>query len=106
MANLTTDMTRLRGEVDALRNARKDLKKSLADGTKELARSVGEMQDGFAAARVSMAKKSKKDRVAFVSEIRKSVNRLKKETAVDLAGARRVWSGKTASTAGKTAPTK
>ncbi|MFA6034415.1 MAG: hypothetical protein WC889_16060 [Myxococcota bacterium] len=98
MSNLTAEMTRLRGEVDEWRSSREALMKSLADGARELARSVGEMQDHFAGARASMAKKGKKERMAFVTELRKGVNRLKRETAVDLAGARRVWNGKTAST--------
>ena len=98
MGYFTDEMTRLRGEVDAMRSERGALMKGLADGARELARSVGAMQDGFAGARANMAKRGKKDRVAFVTELRKGVNRLKRETAVDLAGARRVWTGKTAST--------
>jgi len=96
MGNLTGEMTRLKDEVDALRSAREALMKSLADGAKELARTVGEMKSDFAGARVSMANRAKKERGAFVSELRKGVNRIKRETAADLAGARRVWSGKAA----------
>jgi hypothetical protein len=98
MMNLTSDMTRLRGEIDAMRNVRQALMKSLAAGARATARSVEEMQNDFAATRIRMARKTKKERTAFLSELRKSVNRIKKETAADLAGARCVWSGKVAKT--------
>ncbi len=95
MGNLTDDMTRLRGEVDALRSDRGALMQELARGARDLASTVSAMQADFAAARTAMAKKTGKARASYVARIKKQVGRIKKETAADLAGARRAWLGKT-----------
>ena len=86
MGNLTDDMTRLRGEVDALRGARGAL-------MQELAATVSAMQSGFAAAHTAMAKKTRRERVSYVARINKQVGRMRKENASDLAGASRAWFG-------------
>ena len=95
MGNLTDDMTRLRGEVDALRSDRGALMQELARGARDLASTVSAMQADFAAAHAAMARKTGKARASYVARIKKQVGRMKKETAADLAGARRVWLGKT-----------
>jgi len=87
MGNLTDDMTRLRGEVDALRSARGEMMQSLAT-------TVSAMQDDFAAAHAAMAKKTRRERVSYVARIKKQVGRMRKETAADVAGAHRAWFGK------------
>ena len=94
MGNLTDDMTRLRGEVDALRSDRGAMMQELARGAKDLDSSVSAMQAGFAAAHATMARKTGKARVAYVAKIKKQVGRMRKETASDLAGAHQVWFGK------------
>ena len=94
MGNLTDDMTRLRGEVDALRSDRGALMQELARGAKDLASSVSAMQSGFAAAHATMARKTGKARASYVSRIKRQVGRMRKETASDLAGAPQVWFGK------------
>ena len=94
MGNLTDDMTRLRGEVDALRSDRGAMMQELARGAKDLASSVSAMQAGFAAAHATMARKTGKARAAYVAKIKRQVGRMRKETSSDLAGARRAWSGK------------
>jgi len=94
MGNLTDDMTRLRGEVDAMRSDRGALMQELAHGAKDLASSVSAMQSGFAAAHATMAKKTGKARASYVSRIKRQVGRMRKETAADLAGAHQVWFGK------------
>jgi len=86
MGNLTDDMTRLRGEVDALRGARGAL-------MQELAATVSAMQSDFAAAHTAMAKKTRRERVSYVARINKRVGRMRKENASDLAGASRAWFG-------------
>jgi len=86
MGNLTDDMTRLRGEVDALRGARGAL-------MQELAATVSAMQSDFAAAHTAMAKKTRRVRVSYVARINKQVGRMRKENASDLAGASRAWFG-------------
>ena len=95
MGNLTADMTRLRGEVDALRSDRGMLMQKLARGAKDLASSVSDMQANFAAAHATMARKTGKARASYVARIKKQVGRMRKENASDLAGASHVWFGKT-----------
>jgi hypothetical protein len=91
MGKLTDDMTRLRGEVDALRGNRGALMQDLARGAKDLATEVLAMQASFAKAHTAMAKKTRRELSSFVSGIEKQVGRMRKETAKDLAGARRAW---------------
>jgi len=95
MGNLTDDMTRLRGEVDALRNARGALMRELAIGAKSLASTVSAMQADFSTAHATMARKTGKARASYLSRLRKQVGRMRKENAADLAGASRAWFGKT-----------
>jgi len=94
MGNLTDDMTRLRGEVDALRSDRGALMQELARGAKELASTVSAMQADFAAAHTAMARKTRRERASYVAKIKKQVGRMRKENASDLAGAARAWFGK------------
>jgi hypothetical protein len=94
MGNLTDDMSRLRGEVDALRSDRGALMHDLACGAKKLAFTVSAMQADFAAAHAAMARKTKRERGSYVAKIRKQVGRMRKENASDLAGAARAWFGK------------
>jgi hypothetical protein len=86
-------MTRLREEIDILRSSRSDLMEDLEQGAKEMANAVSAMLADFSAAHASMARKTKKERVAYVTGIKKRVNKMRKETASDLMGARRAWQG-------------
>ena len=94
MGNLTDDMTRLRGDVDALRSERGALMQELARGARDLASTVSAMQSDFAAAHTAMARKTRKARASYVARIKKQVGRMRKENASDLAGASRAWFGK------------
>jgi len=76
MGNLTDDMTRLRGEVDALRGARGVLMQELARGARDLATDVAAMRADFTAAYTVMAKKAGEEREAFVSAVIDEVNSL------------------------------
>jgi hypothetical protein len=93
MGNLSDDMTRLRGEVDAMRSDRKTLMHDLARGAKDLASTVSAMQADFAAAHATMARKTGKARALYLAKIKKQVGRMRKENASDLAGASKVWFG-------------
>ena len=84
---LADDMTRLRGEVDALRSARGDFIQNLKS-------SVASMLTEFSA--------GKADRIEFVKELKSSVASMLAEVSADLAGAHRAWFGPTAE---KTFPT-
>lgn len=76
MGNLTDDMTRLRGEIDALRNARGALIHDLAQGAKNLAGEVFAMRAGFAGAHAARAKMAKEERRDFVSGMFSTVSSL------------------------------
>ena len=94
MGILTGDMTRLCGEINASRGARKELMKDLARGTKDLKDAVSGMQAGFRNAHADMARETKAERVGFVSGLEKTVFDMRKNFATDLAGAHRAWFGK------------
>jgi len=76
MGKLTDDMTRLKGEIDALRGARGGLVQDLTRGAKDLAAEVSAMQAGFAAAHIAMAKKTSGEREAFMVAMTHEVNSL------------------------------
>src|SRR5208337_4839125 len=76
MGNLTDDMTRLRGEVDAMRGARGALMQDLARGASDLTKVVAAMRADFASAHTAMAKKTRQGREAFVAAMISEVNTL------------------------------
>jgi len=87
MGRLTEGMTRLCGEIVALRGARKGF-------VKNICHNVAAMRRGFSQARAEMAAKTKKERRAFVADLKGKVAGLRQELAADLDGARRAWAGK------------
>jgi len=76
MGNLTDSMTRLRGEVDALRNDRMTLMHDLACGASDLTTAVDAMRDDFAAAHKAMAKKTGRKLKDFVAAMTSETNSL------------------------------
>ena len=94
MGNLTADMMRLRGEVDALRSDRGAMRDALAHGAQDLASSVSAMRAGFGAAHAAMAKRSRKHLTTYVSAMTMRAGRMRHANAADLAGARKAWAGK------------
>lgn len=76
MGNLTDDMTRLRGEVEAMRGARSVLMQDLARGASDLTKVVAAMRADFASAHTEMARKSRGERKAFVADVILEVNSL------------------------------
>jgi len=89
MGMLTDDMTRLCGEIIASRDAREAFLKDLQDA-------VSGMQTGFRNAHAEMARKTKAERVGFVSSLKKTVFDMRKDFAAEIAGAHRAWFGKEA----------
>jgi len=87
MGRLTDDMTRLCGEIVALRGARQGF-------VKDLTRNVARMQTTFRRARQEMARKTRAERRAAINHLKKTVAGLRQEFAADLQGARRAWAGK------------
>ncbi len=109
-SNLSNDMTRLCGEIGALRVSRADLMSRLAETRAEMQAAVSQMVGGFGEARSEMAERTKAELGGFVvrvkeavTELRQTVARLQDEFREDLAGAHRAWHG--ASSAPRPAPT-
>ena len=101
--NLTNDMTRLCGEIAALRESR-------AETRARMQAAISRMLGGFGEGRAEMARQTKAELGEFVARVKEAVTELR-QTVVqlregfrdDLAGAHRAWHG--ASPAQRPAPT-
>lgn len=121
MGSLTEDMTHLVDEILASRGARltfiQDLGQNVAEikanlhlghaemarqttaerqgFVKALGREVESLRTGFRQAHQEMAKKTKAKRLAAVNDLKICVGGMCRDFSLDLAGARRAWSGPT-----------
>jgi len=121
MGPFTESMTRLCGEIVALRGARltfvRDLGQDVADMKAEFRRAhadmgrrtkaerqgfvktlgheVASLMAGFHRAHKAMARQTKAERRAAVNHLKKTVGGMRREFSLDLAGAHRVWCGPT-----------
>jgi hypothetical protein len=119
MGPFTESMTRLCGEIVALRGARltfvrdlgqdvaamkADFRRAHADMgrrtkaerqgfVKTLGHEVASLMAGFHHAHKAMARQTKAERRAAVNHLKKTVGGMRREFALDLAGAHRVWCG-------------
>ena len=119
MGPFTESMTRLCGEIVALRGARltfvRDLGQDVAamkadfrqahaemgrrtkaerqGFVKVLGHEVASLMAGFHRAHKAMARQTKAERRAAVNHLKKTVGGMRREFALDLAGAHRVWCG-------------
>ena len=91
---LTEDMTRLRGEINALRKMRGSMMTELQHDAKGLKKTVAGMCAHFTRSRMTMAKRSKHERVAFLNNLKRTVGAQRRDMSNDLAGARRAWAGR------------
>jgi hypothetical protein len=91
---LTEDMTRLCGEINAMRSMRGSMMTGLQHDAKELKQTVSELCAHFGRSRTTMAKRTKNERGAFLNNLKRSVGGHLRDTRNDLAGARRAWAGK------------
>ncbi len=91
MGNLTDDMTRLRGEINTLRSNRGALMFDLAQNVIGIKSSVASLLSDFSRSHADMAATSKKQRFAFVTDVKEKVAGMKDEMQTDLAGARKAW---------------
>lgn len=94
MGRLLEDMTRLAGEIHALRGSRRAFQKELADGNRDRQMDVFEMCADFAGTQARMAKRTKAERIAFLKNLRRTVGGQQREMGVDIAAARRAWAGR------------
>ncbi len=91
---LTDDMTRLCGEIVAMRTRRGALMDELVGDNKDRKRSVFQFCAHTSSARAEMARRTKTERLTFLHGLRRAVNAKRREMRTDLAGARRAWAGK------------
>lgn len=91
---LTDDMTRLCGEIVAMRRGRGCLMSQLQCDTKGRRQAVVGFCADLSSARTTMAKRTKNERVAFVNGLKRWVGARRRDVRNDLAGARRAWAGK------------
>jgi uncharacterized protein YceH (UPF0502 family) len=103
MGTLTDDMARLHKEIGVLRGARSAFLAELARGVAAIQRRVSTLLTNFQDAHAEMGKQARTERMAFVGDVRKSVDGLKKTVAglrrgfaADIQGAHRAWFGKRA----------
>jgi hypothetical protein len=93
MGRLTDDMTRLRGEITALREGRRALQRELFHAVGALKREVEADRASFREAHAEMARTSQNNRVMFVTDLSHQVAGLLHSVADDLKGARQAWRG-------------
>ena len=93
---LTDDVTRLCGEILALRKMRGTMMSDLSRGATGRKQAVAELCAHMGSARAAMAKRGRNERVAFLSSLKRSVGAHRRDVRNDLAGARRAWAGKSA----------
>lgn len=96
MGRLLEDMTRLAGEIQALRGSRQAFRKELADGNRDRQMDVFEMCADFAGTQARAAKRTKGERLAFLKNLKGTVGGQQREMRTDIAAARRAWAGRAA----------
>ncbi|MBI4473655.1 MAG: hypothetical protein HY646_13390 [Acidobacteria bacterium] len=105
MDRLTNDMTRLRAEIGNLRAARVSLMKDVQNSAIRNRDAVEEMTKDFRRQHARMAKRSKSERLAFLSGVSRQVSAIRKDTAglrdafrADILGGHKAWIGTAAET--------
>ena len=93
---LTESITRLCGEIHAMRKMRGTLMNELRRDTKGRKQAVAQLCVHLGSARTAMAKRTKNERVAFLNNLKRSVGTQRRDLRNDLAGARKAWAGKNA----------
>ena len=78
MGRLVEDMTRLVGEIQALRGSRQAFRKELADGNSD---------------RQTVAEEAQEERLAFCKNLKRTVGGQQREMRAEMAAAGRAWAG-------------
>jgi len=86
MGSLTDDMTRLCGEIVALRGLRQAF-------VHDLVRTVAQLKAGFRQAHDQMSRETREGRAKAVLDLKMSVAGLRQDNFLDLKGAHRAWFG-------------
>jgi len=94
MGRLLEEMTRLSGEIQALRGSRRAFRKELADVNKDRQMDVFEMCADLADTQARMAERTKAERLAFLKNLKRTVGGQQREMRADIAAARRAWAGR------------
>lgn len=90
---LTDEMTRLCGEIVALRTHRGEMMESLQRDSSERREMVSNLCKQFHSAHLERMNKTRAELHSFLRRLRQEVNTQRKAMRSDLAGARRVWAG-------------
>ena len=94
MAKLLEDMTRLSGEIQALRGSRRAFREDLVEGNRTREKDVAEMCADFAGAQTRTAERIRVGRLAFLRRLKQTVSGQQRAMRADIAAARRAWAGK------------
>jgi hypothetical protein len=100
MNNIANDMSRLCGEIAALRDSRAVMRQNLVQASEGLHEEVSRLLTGFGAARAEMSKQTKaelNDAILHVkdvvTELRHTVSGLRSSFLDDMEGAHEAWTG-------------
>jgi hypothetical protein len=94
MGRLLEDMTRLSGEIQALRGSRQTFREELAEGNRNREKDVAEMCADFLGTQTRMAERLREGRHAFLKNLKRTVSGQQREMRADVVAARRAWAGK------------
>jgi hypothetical protein len=94
MGKLLEDMTRLSGEIQALRGSRLAFREELAEGNRNREKDVAEMCADFSGTQIRAAERMRAGRLAFLKRLKQTVSGQQREMTGDLAAARRAWVGR------------
>ena len=94
MGRLLEDMTRLSGEIQALRGSRQTFREELAEGNRNREKDVAEMCADFLGTQTRMAERLREGRHAFLKNLKRTVSGQQREMRADVVAARRALAGK------------
>jgi ATP-dependent Clp protease ATP-binding subunit ClpA len=94
MAKLLEDMTRLSGEIQALRGSRRAFREELAEGNRNREKDVAEMCADFSGTQARAAERTRARRFAFLKRLKQTVSGQQRAMREDIAAARRAWAGR------------
>lgn len=94
MSAFSDDTRRLCHEISFMRKIRSAFMRELKCDTVDRRIVVSEMRENFSTAHANMARKTRVERLAFISNLKRTVGGKLRAFRTDLTGARQVWLGK------------